>query len=143
MDVQAATASFGQVLSSMRVPVDRTEEEIAESAIIQKIFDTEFEGVDQSFSAPRKPIDGVEEHVILEDEIVHLLIMVYRPFLSVLLAQIVRKAASRVSESNTHSIFSIDAMKGVVFLAQLKPLGDVRYLKITIDRRVPASTKGR
>lgn len=127
----------------MRVPGDRAEEDILESEAIQTALDEEFEAVDRHFCTPRKPIDGVAGFVMIEDEITHLLVLHFRPFMAVLLAQIVRNAASRLTRSpGTKAVFTVKAIKGVDFLTYQETFSSgVQYLVITTGKRLPNRTK--
>lgn len=127
----------------MRI-TDRIEADILESEAIQTALDEEFEGVDRHFSTPRKHIEGVDGLVMIEDEIVHLLVLNFRPFLNVLLGQILRNAASRMTRSpGTKAMFTVKAFKGVTFLTYTEKLGETKYLVITTGKWIPTRTKRR
>lgn len=124
----------------MRLPEEPTTEQLQETEVMQTAINEHFEPVDRHYSILRNPVAGVSFPALLEDEIVYMLAIRYRPFLSMLTGQIIRKANSRMERlpvPGTSSTFTIAAIKEVSFIAFLKNYGKARCMVITTGKRLP------
>ncbi|SRR6266567_384995 len=124
----------------MRLPGEPTDEQLQDTELMQTAINEHFEPVDRHYSILRNPVAGVSFPALLEDEIVYMLAIRYRPFLSVLVGQIIRKANSRMERlpaPGTKSTFTITAIKEFSFITFMKDYGKARCLIITTGKRLP------
>jgi hypothetical protein len=124
----------------MMLPEKPTAEQLQDTELMQQAINEHFEPVDRHYSMLKRPIAGVSVPALLEDEIVYMLAIRFRPFLSVLAGQIIRKANSRMERlpvPGTSSTFTISGIKEFSFITFVKDYGKARCLVITTGKRLP------
>ena len=124
----------------MRLPEEPTAEQLQDTELMQQAINEHFEPVDRHYSILRNSAVGVSVPALMEDEIVYMLAIRYRPFLSVLARQIIRKANSRMERlpvPGTSSTFTISAIKEFSFITFMKEYGQARCMVITTGKRLP------
>lgn len=85
---------------------------------------------------------SISKPVLLTNEVTYLLVDDYMPFYKEVLAQIMRKALTRVSRYQANiSMFSIIPCRTVVFTAHAELVGKTEYVIIDTVKKRPA-TKG-
>lgn len=99
-----------------------------------KYLYVDFEPVNEEYVLVLNRIDGVNQSVIITDEVMLLLILHYEPFLHELLAQLIRKAHVESKSQHMKKVtFCISAIKKEVFHAHIS--GNPGTIAISVANR--------
>ena len=97
-------------------------------------IDRNFQVYDQEHVYIQNRTDGVPMHVIITDDLMLLLVLNYEPFFREILAQIIRKAYSKVkAQPDNKAVFSVAAVKKEVFSAYIRRKGRKGIIIIAVD----------